>query len=380
MLFDKNFKLLEFNESVQEVVDDEASLTFGEDIREVVWSFHGLENDMMALFEDKDKASIHIPMIFKNGFYYDLDIETLETEEGEQLFIAYFIQKSKNSIEYIEMIKEINKKTLISETSKDQERQMLLNRELISFTVDLNGIIVELNDALAYFLHLEKDKIKGSHFSTFFQTRDSLVEDKNIIFTAKNPANEIVYFNVTVLPLAQQGHVYENMIICQDISYLQQVKKKLEYVSEFDALTALPNKNYLLQEIDKHIQEHKPFVIAFIDICHFTTINKEYGYHAGDMLLKHIAKLLESMIRTEDVVARIGGDQFAILFKISHQNLVNTLKRIKQIPLNAPFIYSKEDKIDFSFYMATLQYPKETQTTKQIMEILEKKIGREKVK
>jgi diguanylate cyclase (GGDEF)-like protein len=378
MLFDKNFKLLDFNELLKDIVDDEVSLTFGEDIREIVWSFIGLEEELLALFRNEKKL-IHIPMILKNDHYYDLDIEILETQEGEKLFIAYFIYKSKNSIEYIEMIKEINKKTLINETSKDQERQMLLNKELISFTVDLDGIIVALNDALAYFLHLEKDKIQGSHFSTFFQTRNLLLEDKNIIFTAKNPANKVIYFNATVLPLTKNGKIYENMIICQDISYLQEVKKKLEYVSEFDTLTALPNKNYLLQEIDRHSMVHKSFVIAYIDIKNFTEINKEYGFHAGDMLLKHIAKLLEDMMRVEDIVARIGSNQFAVLFQISYKNLLSTLERIKHIPLNTPLIYSKEDKIDFSFYMVTAQYPEEAENTQAIMEILEKKMLREKV-
>jgi diguanylate cyclase (GGDEF)-like protein len=374
MLFDKEFKLIEFSDSLKELVDDISSLSSRRDIREIVWSFIGLEDDILQLL-DKKNASIHIPMIIKNDNYYDLDIELLD----EDVFIAYFIQKSKNSIEYINMIKEINKKTLIYESSKDKEKQRLINKELISFTVDLDGMIVECNDALAYFLNLETNKIKGLHFSTFFQTRNNTLDDKNIIFTAKDSMDKTIFFNATILPLKRDDKIYENMIICQDISYLQQIKQNLEYVSELDTLTALPNRNLFLQTVEKLVEDKESFVIAIFDIRNFDTINKEYGYHAGDMLLKHIANLLQESIRPEDTLARIGGDEFAIALKSFIENFEKKSQEIEMMIEKSPLIYTHEDTIAFAFDIVAAHYPEEATDINEMINMLEKKLARKKL-
>ena len=377
ILFDKHFKLLEFNDSITEIVDNKKYLHYGEDIREIIWLFIGLENDMYTLFEDETKT-IHIPMIIKNSNYYDLDIETFTTPEGEKLFIAYFIQKSKKSIDYINMIKAINKKTLIYETNNNNKYSSI-EKQLISFVVDLEGTITDVSDALLHFLNIEKDKITGTHFSTYFQTRDNLTEDENIILTAKNSMDETIFFHANIIPLSNNDVVYENIIVCQDITYLQQVKTKLEYVSELDTLTNLINRDYLLKEIDKKIYQKTPFSLALIDVKKFSNINEEYGYHAGDMLLKHIAHILKDIIRESDILARISGDNFVILFDSSYKNIEATHSRIKKIPQEHPFLYSQEDKIIYDFFLTSIDDNGYKKSSKELLDILHRQMMRLKV-
>ncbi len=366
ILFDTNFRLLDYNDAILDIVDNKESLTYGEDIRDILWIFIGLYDEIMQLYDGK-KDEIHIPMIEKNGLYYDLDINTILSPENEKFFVAYFVKKSKHSIEYIHMIQEINKKTLINQTQKNDS---MLTEQLISFCVDLDGTIVDVNATLSNFLRLPKEKIVGSHFCTFFQTRNTNLEDTNIIFSAKNVHGKSIFFNVTVIPLQKDGVIYRNMIICQDISYLQQAKKNLEYVADLDTVTGLPNRKTFLEEIDQYIASSKPFNVALISINEFKTINKEYGYHAGDMLLKYIATILQNMVRLEDTLCRIGGDSFGILCtrtSVKKPDIPNHIKEIDKKPFN----YSKEDIIPFDLSFKTFRYPEDIQTTKEIISTIE---------
>ena len=134
IVFDKDFKTMEFSPTIEEIIHDE--LEKGLDIRESMWELVGLEEKILKLIEGDD--AIHFPMILKGATYYDLDVETFFSAKGVKLFIAYLIKKNKESLSYVATIKEINKKSLIYETEdkKNQEEQYkLINKRVINFII-----------------------------------------------------------------------------------------------------------------------------------------------------------------------------------------------------------------------------------------------------
>lgn len=84
-----------------------------------------------------------------------------------------------------------------------------------------------------------------------------------------------------------------------------------------DELTGLYNHRYLQeflgQEVARSLRYSRPLAVAMLDIDHFKDINDTYGHLVGDQALKHLARLLESTVRTTDVVARYGGEEFVII-------------------------------------------------------------------
>lgn len=78
-----------------------------------------------------------------------------------------------------------------------------------------------------------------------------------------------------------------------------------------DTLTQIPNRLYLLQKIS----EISHYTVVMIDIDKFKSINDKYGHNVGDEVLKHVAKLLQNSIRSSDIVARWGGEEFCIILK-----------------------------------------------------------------
>ncbi|MEJ2373611.1 MAG: hypothetical protein P8Y16_07480, partial [Sulfurimonas sp.] len=138
IIFDKEYKIIEFSETLENIADDKKQLGIGQDIREVLWETIGLEEELDALYNGGKQNSLHFPMILKANEYYDLDIETFTEAPDEKRFIAYAIQKPKESLAYLTMVKEINKKTLIYEIEDKKSKQQhfdLINQKLLNFNV-----------------------------------------------------------------------------------------------------------------------------------------------------------------------------------------------------------------------------------------------------
>jgi diguanylate cyclase (GGDEF)-like protein/PAS domain S-box-containing protein len=106
--------------------------------------------------------------------------------------------------------------------------------------------------------------------------------------------------------------------IIRDITAQKAAEQRLLESAFQDPLTGLANRALLLDRLERLLRyskrrtEHR-FAVLFIDLDEFKAVNDTYGHLAGDRLLIHMARRLEQCVRQEDTVARIGGDEFAIL-------------------------------------------------------------------
>ncbi|MGL1959441.1 MAG: EAL domain-containing protein [Colwellia sp.] len=109
------------------------------------------------------------------------------------------------------------------------------------------------------------------------------------------------------------------IIQATDISQIKQSQEKLDHLAHHDALTGLPNRLLLKERIEqaiKHAKRHKSeFAIMFLDLDHFKHINDSLGHTYGDDLLCAVSTYLLNTVRNEDTVARIGGDEFVLVFE-----------------------------------------------------------------
>ncbi len=105
--------------------------------------------------------------------------------------------------------------------------------------------------------------------------------------------------------------------IFTDLSKLKKSQENINYLANYDFLTALPNRNYFKKEISDKILTRKKFALVFIGLDRFKYINNSLGYSIGDSVLKHVAKRVRSKINNNIFLARIRGDEFALLFDCS---------------------------------------------------------------
>jgi diguanylate cyclase (GGDEF)-like protein/PAS domain S-box-containing protein len=135
----------------------------------------------------------------------------------------------------------------------------------------------------------------------------------------------------------------------QDISERKHAEAKLHHAAFYDSLTALPNRALFTEHLQiaiKRTKQHKThlYAVLFIDIDRFKNVNDSLGHVIGDQLLINVARRLEKCIRTNDIAARFGGDEFAVLLNglKNPTDAVATAERIQEV-LAQPFTLAGHD-------------------------------------
>ncbi len=101
---------------------------------------------------------------------------------------------------------------------------------------------------------------------------------------------------------------------------LTESKERFQHTAFHDFLTNLPNRSYFVQDLKFLLEKNKldekfKFAVLFLDLNRFKTINDSLGHSIGDKLLANVAKRIKHSVREKDIVARFGGDEFAIILK-----------------------------------------------------------------
>ncbi len=123
---------------------------------------------------------------------------------------------------------------------------------------------------------------------------------------------------------------------------------QLRQLATHDALTGLRNRReferLLAEEWERCTRFGRPFSLVVCDIDHFKKINDTHGHAAGDVVLKHVAGLLRGQLRTVDQLARVGGEEFAIIMlETGREDAVQTIQRLLALLGESPCVLPDSD-------------------------------------
>ena len=178
-------------------------------------------------------------------------------------------------------------------------------------------------------------------------------ERSEVLYPALSGGGE-GYFNVRGVPLKNGDEIVGAIYILEDVSVLKRAKDELVRANERlktqmeeirqlhsdlseqvirDPLTALHNRRYLNETLDRELaragREAYHVGLVMIDIDNFKEINDSYGHDAGDQVLKNLACHLAGRARRSDLVCRLGGDEFLLV--LPKADGANTFKRAEQL-------------------------------------------------
>ena len=204
-----------------------------------------------------------------------------------------------------------------------------------------------INPAGARFFGLEQDKFTGKTCEDFnlqpdfckFLTKHL----KGVLQNQREDATEFgfgathekTFFHVRLVPeFANDGSIESILLIASDVTERRKAEDRVKFVSFHDSITGLYNRAFFEEEIRRiDTPRNLPVSIILGDVNFLKLTNDAIGHDEGDRLLKAVADKLRASCRNNDIIARWGGDEFAvILTKTDHATAKDICYRIEHTP------------------------------------------------
>ncbi len=172
---------------------------------------------------------------------------------------------------------------------------------------------------------MEKPDSPGVYISNELKTMlTGNISSHNFEFRLKNKFNEELWVEARFDIQTSKDHKSRYITgTIDNVTSRKKAQNDLEYLAMHDGLTGLFNRLYFETELKQFSatasRGHGPHALLYLDLDRFKIINDTLGHHHGDMVLRNISSLITSRLRESDFLARIGGDEFALLLPNTDQ-------------------------------------------------------------
>lgn len=324
----------------------QAEVLFGYKLEEMIGKTPGLLNT--EIMSQEIKKNIYETVSSGRMFIN----ENLSRRKDGSTFICEFKVSSilgENNVPeiYIGIQRDITQeKKIVEELRKNNERfdQITRQSRSIAWEVDENGLYTYVSNAIHDVLGYTPDEVvHNMHFYDIFpeKVRETL---KNEVFemckskkffinyfnTAESKNGKNVYMATNGIPiLNENGNLKGYRGFNVDITEKNEKQKKIEYLSFHDHLTGLYNRRYveaMLKKLD--VKWNLPLAVMVLDVNGLKLINDAFGHEMGDRLLKAVAGIMKKVCREDDIVGRMGGDEFYILLPKTNKEEAEDIKKM----------------------------------------------------
>ncbi|MFK5883086.1 MAG: diguanylate cyclase [Candidatus Izemoplasma sp.] len=263
-----------------------------------------------------------------------------------------------------------------NELTKDIYKSLLLAIEFGIIATDLNLKVIFLNKTGELLTGWSQIDAIGKDISLVFEMNNELTnetisqlfnevintgESKKIyresILVSKKGFDTPISDNITAM-LTNDEKVIGAILVFRDHSDQIQKQNELEFINYHDQLTGVYNRRYYKMQLENMmIKDNLPLSLIMCDVNGLKLINDAFGHKAGDELLKKVATTMQTGCRANDVITRIGGDEFVII--LPKTNEIAAKMVIERINILAKFEKVENLDISISFGSGTKTKPEE---------------------
>lgn len=263
---------------------------------------------------------------------------------GTSLLLNQLVKTKTNELQQANQVLEKNQAelTTLIANMKKLEEYLSIERNLFKTTLhslgdgvistDKDGIVDLMNAAAEKLTGWTNAEATGYPFDTVFPVFNPCTGKKfekpiqrvlqsGSMLTLEHPAL-LIQKNGYKLPIEnsatpiinESGAIRGAVMVFRDYTDKKEKQEKISYLIDHDQLTGQYNRHYFEKQLDLlDTQENLPFSIAMADVNGLKLTNDAFGHKAGDALLKKVASIFLEHCRPEDIIARIGGDEFVVL-------------------------------------------------------------------
>lgn len=231
-------------------------------------------------------------------------------------------------------------------------------------TTDHDGLIISVNDKAEALTGLTRNTMQGEKLTAIcpiaqasigatahpiidcLKNRCSLTDTDNYHFlTADGTAYAI---SLSIAPIIDLDDSLLGVVMTfRDITQSRNISAQLNWQAEHDHLTGLLNRRVLETKIEEHRLDaknnHNCHNLLYIDLDQFKIVNDTCGHGIGDRLLKQISNVFQEQLRKDDILARIGGDEFCVLLPMCPpENALSIANTLRQATLEHRFVHDNK--------------------------------------
>jgi diguanylate cyclase (GGDEF)-like protein/PAS domain S-box-containing protein len=208
---------------------------------------------------------------------------------------------------------------------------------------DCAGVIEYVNPAFESSTGFDKDEVigktpvmfeSGAHPDDFYAAILDMLKNgkafKGVLVNRKRNG-ELLHAETTINPMRDElGNITHFFATGRDVTKNAQELDQLQHLANFDSLTGLPNRNLFMDRLQQALshtdREKQQVALIYLDMDGFKQVNDTYGHATGDEWLQAVALLLKGCIRQVDTVARLCGDEFAMI--LVNANGIESVQRV----------------------------------------------------
>jgi len=185
--------------------------------------------------------------------------------------------------------------------------------------VDRNGVLVDANGVFRLLFGESPTEALRGHEAEFAELWDGRRDTFEFEQHAVSPTGDEIWTDTTVsVVTGQTGAPLFAICTFRDLTELKRNERRMLHDKMHDALTGLPNRHFFEEQVRKRFAEASVlldsfFAVIVVDLEHFKDVNESLGHSAGDFVLTQVAQRLSAEVDSNDIVARLGSDEFAIL-------------------------------------------------------------------
>ncbi|MEZ8916343.1 EAL domain-containing protein [Vibrio lentus] len=225
---------------------------------------------------------------------------------------------------------------------------------VMMITLDGNNRIQQVNQFAEEVLGYPLEQLLGHRPREFYVDENAMIP-RHILLQPQHKVRGVwrrdieyrhadgstIWIRENIRPLVESDQL---LIVGEDITETHELSEKLEYQARYDLLTGTFNRNHFAQELQKALKEveshMRTHAMLFLDLDQLKVLNDTAGHEAGDAAIMFSAKLLEDVLPYNAVLARMGGDEFAVLIKdCTERDAVNVCRSIISMMSENPFLW-----------------------------------------